>query len=107
MATRKQAEVLLNLFERLWKQKYGKRYIGNRVSDQWGFRDIIDDLGYDTAKELVEYYFRLASKDHSRRWFIYNYDQVYETHEAVKADKEQQRRLLEQTRKAVEKYESD
>lgn len=91
----------MDLFELLWKEKYGKRYRGNRHADQWGFRDIIDDLGYQGAKNVVEYYFRLASPDHSRQWLIYNYDKVADTYEQTQKDREERRKIMQQTKESL------
>lgn len=103
MATREQGSRLINVFNKAWQEKYGKPYIGNRHSDQWGFMDMISDLGYKEAKELVQYYFNLASENnHDRKWLIYNYDKVYETKVKVQEDKEHRRRLMEQTKRMME-----
>ncbi len=102
MSTRQQAQTLINLFERLWEKKYGREYKGNRHADQWGFRDMIDDLGLKRSKEVIRYYFNLASPDHSRQWLIYNYQVVSTQLDDVNADKELRRKLMEQTKKMIE-----
>lgn len=103
MATREQASRLITVFNKCWQAKYGRKYIGNRHSDQWGFLDMIEDLSYKGAKEVVEYYFNLESQNaHDRKWLIYNYDKVYETKLRVDEDKEHRRMLMEQTRRMME-----
>lgn len=105
-STRQQAVQLLNLFERLWKEKYGKKYRGNRHADQWGFRDMIDDVGMEEAEEVVQYYFHLSSPDHSRQWLIYNYNKVAEQRIDVEKDKQARRELLRRTKEKMEELNS-
>lgn len=100
-STRQQAVRLLDLFETLWRAKYGKKYKGNRHADQWGFRDIIDDLGYNEAKQVIEYYFHLAHPDHSRQWLIYNYDDVAQTRRTVEEDKERRKLIMQRTKESL------
>lgn len=102
MEKRQQAGKLIDLFNKLWEEKYGRRYIGNRHADQWGFVDMIDDVGLADAKTLIEYYFQLSHPGHERRWLIYNYDKVLETKMAVDADKAHRRMLMEQTKRMME-----
>lgn len=105
-STRQQALQLINLFEKLWKSKYERPYRGNRHADQWGFRDMIEDIGFEEAEEVVQYYFHLASPDHSRQWLIYNYDKVVEQRLEVQADRMHRQQLLEKTKKAMEELDS-
>lgn len=100
---RQQASKLINVFNAQWKEKYGKQYVGNRHSDQWGFLDMISDLGYRDAKQVVEYYFNLSSDNHhDRKWLIYNYEKVYTTKLQVEADRQHRRNLMEQTKRMME-----
>lgn len=102
--SRAQAIALINKFEALWKQKHGRKYNGNRHADHWGFRDMVEDVGYMRAEKIVEYYFHLSSPDHSRQWLIYNYDKVAQKFDDMVADKKHRQKLLEDTKKMMEEY---
>jgi len=77
MPTKKEmsrARTLLNHFDKEWKNKYGTDYLGNSHSDIWGFRSMMDDLGYEESKKVISFYFRTdPSRGHSRDHLLYNY----------------------------------
>lgn len=102
-ASKVQAEMLLNIFEDEWRNKYGSKYQGNRHSDLWAFYDMIKDLGFDDAKSTVKYYFRLQSSNrHDRMYLKYNYDKIYEQMLSVRSDREERRKIMEQTKRRME-----
>lgn len=102
MVSRQDATKLLSYFDGLYEKKYGRKYKGNRYSDSWGFKDIIEDLGMEQARLLVGYYFKLASPDHSRSWFIYHYNEIYDNLLNGIKDARERQYIREETRRRTE-----
>ena len=98
MTEKQKAHALVSVFDKMWKEKYGRPYKGNRFADQWGFQDMIYDLGYDEAKSVVEYYFKLGKKGHDRRWLLYNYHELYDQMTEIEKERERRKRIMQETR---------
>jgi hypothetical protein len=66
-------------------------------------QDVIDSVGFDRAKELLEYYFTLNKNGHPLQFFFYNFDKMDSIKVESDKDKEKRKLLLEQTKKLVER----
>ena len=66
-------------------------------------QDVIDSVGFDRAKELIEYYFTLNKNGHPLQFFFYNFDKMDSIKVESDKDKEKRKLLLEQTKKLVER----
>ena len=62
MASDKGPYILLSLYQSLFKEKYGRVPTINKFREKWAMQDVIDSVGYDRAKELLEYYFGLNKR---------------------------------------------
>ena len=58
------AHGLVTAYTSLFKQKYGKTPQINRYREKWAMQDVLDSVGYDRAKELLEYYFKIDRSGH-------------------------------------------
>ena len=95
---------LMKLFDSYYKAKYSVDYKGNTHADKWGFADLIDDLGWDTAVEVIEYYFKTKPQSgHSRQHLSYHYHEYREAIEVKNKELENKRKIL---RRMKEEYES-
>ena len=65
-------------------------------------QDVIDSVGFDRARELVEYYFRTQKNGHPLSFFYYNFDKIDYLQKEIEKDKENRRTLREATKKLVE-----
>ena len=65
-------------------------------------QDVIDSVGYDRAKELLEYYFKTGKPGHPLNFFYYNFDKIDQMKHDIDADKVNRERLREQTKRMVE-----
>jgi hypothetical protein len=72
----KQAYALVSLYVALYKSKYNKVPIINRYREKWAMQDVIDTVGFNRAKELLEYYFKCSRYGHPLNWFLYNFDKL-------------------------------
>jgi hypothetical protein len=66
--------------------------------------DVIDSVGYDRAKELIEYYFTCEA-DHTPENFMSSFDRLETIMVQSRQDAERRARLREETRRRVEELE--
>lgn len=98
----KEPYILIGIYERLYFQKYGKKPRLNKFREKWAMQDVIDSVGYDRARELIEYYFRTSKSGHPLNFFFYNFDRIDQVESDAKRDKQNREMLREQTKKLVE-----
>lgn len=101
--TAKQAHTLLSYYELLFKRKYGRAPRLNRYTAKWAMVDVVDAVGYDSTKDLLDYFFNV-DMSHEFMQFIYNYDGFTEAIEEQKADEESRRLIREKTKRRVEEW---
>ena len=102
MANNKEPYILLTMYQSLYKDKYGRAVTINKFREKWAMQDVIDSVGFDRAKELLEYYFGLNKNGHPLQFFFYNFDKMDALKIEIEKDKEKRRLLLEETKKMVE-----
>jgi hypothetical protein len=102
VASEKQPYILISLYQSLYKDKYGRVPTINKFREKWAMQDVIDSVGFDRAKELLEYYFALNKNGHPLQFFFYNFDKMDSIKVESDKDKEKRKLLLEQTKKLVE-----
>ena len=102
MANEKEPYVLIGLYESLYKEKYGKKPRLNKFREKWAMQDVIDSVGYDRAKELLEYYFKTSKSGHPLTFFFYNFDKIDQLQAEIEKDKKNRERLREATKRLVE-----
>lgn len=102
MANEKEPYVLISLYQTLYKERYNKVPQMNKFREKWAMQDVIDSVGYDRAKELLTYYFKLNKNGHPLQFFYYNFDRMDTFKKEIEKDKESRRLLLQETKKMVE-----
>jgi len=98
----KEPYILIGLYETLYFQKYGKKPRLNKFREKWAMQDVIDSVGYDRARELLEYYFKTSKNGHPLNFFFYNFDRIDQVESDMRRDKANRAMLREQTKKLVE-----
>ena len=98
----KYPHVLLNFYDNLYQEKYGKKPRYNKYREKWAMQDVIDSVGLDRAKELLLYYFRVTKPNHPLQWFFYNFDKLDGMLSQSELDKIKRKKVLEQTKRMVE-----
>lgn len=99
---------LITIYTNLYKERYGGKSPSiNRYREKWGMQDVIDSVGYDRAKELINYYFTLDKSGHPISWFLYNFDKLDQLKRDVDADKEHRDMLRYSTKIMVEERRND
>lgn len=98
------ANALLSLYGKLYKQKYGRSVTINRYKEKWAMLDVIESVGQDRARELLEYYFRTAKTGHPLQWFFYNFDTLDRMMNELAEDAAKRERIRQQTKRRVEEW---
>ena len=93
---------LINHYVRLYSEKYDRKPVVNRHREKWAMSDVIESIGYDRAKELLDYYFRTSNQGHSLTWFFYNFDRLDEMLNRTEEDNAWRAKIRLQTRQMME-----
>ena len=101
-ADSKQPYALLSLYEKLYTEKYSKASRLNKFKEKWAMQDVIESVGYDRARELLEYYFRVTKQGHPIQWFFYNFDRLDDMLIQSQEDELRRKKMREATKKMVE-----
>lgn len=98
----KQPYALLSLYEALYSDKYNKSPRLNKYKEKWAMQDVIESTGYERARILLEYYFKVSKHGHPIQWFFYNFDRLDDMLSQSEEDSERRRKMREATKKMVE-----
>lgn len=102
MANNKEPYILLTQYQNLYKEKYGVSPTINKFREKWAMQDVIDSIGFDRAREVLEYYFTTSKSRHPLQFFFYNFDRMENIMVELIKDKENRRILREATKRLVE-----
>jgi hypothetical protein len=102
MATNKEPYILITIYMALYEQKYGNKPRINKYREKWAMQDVLDSIGFDQAKDVLNYYFRTGKPGHPLNFFYNNFDRLEDMMIQVNKDVASRARLLEQTKKLVE-----
>lgn len=105
--TAQKAYTLVSLYSSLYKDKYKKNIIINKHREKWAMADVIDSVGFDKAKELLTYYFKIDRGSHSIDWFLYNFDKLDYMLTQIKDDAERRKKIMQATKLMVEEYDKE
>jgi Zn-dependent oligopeptidase len=94
--------MLIAYYEDLYSQKYSRKPKINRFREKWAMQDVIDSVGYDRARELLDYYFRTGKNGHPLNFFFYNFDRMDQVEKEREKDRINRSRLRQQTKTLVE-----
>ena len=97
--------ILITHYQNLYKSKYGRLPSINKFREKWGMQDVIDTVGFQRAKELLNYYFTTNKYGHPLQFFFYNFDKIDQINREVEKDKVNRKALREATKKLVEEGE--
>jgi hypothetical protein len=101
----KEPYILITHYQNLYKNKYGRVPSINKFREKWGMQDVIDTVGFNRAKELLDYYFTTSKYGHPIQFFLYNFDKIDQINREVEKDKVNRKVLREATKKLVEEGE--
>ena len=91
----KDARLLMDHFDKKYEEKHDTKYIGNSHSDVWGFRSMMQDLGFEDAHDVITYYFKTKpQRGHTRDHLLYNYHLYHDALHEHRRERQVQRALL-------------
>ena len=98
---------LVSLYCVLYKEKYNKPIVVNKYREKWAMNDVIDSIGYDRAKVLLEYYFKLKRDGHPLTWFFYNFEKLDIALQEKEQDKTRRELIRAKTKSMVEERDNE
>jgi len=98
---------LVGFYCALYKQVYGKNPVVNRYREKWAMQDVIDSIGYDRAKVLLEYYFTISKTGHPIGWFFYNFEKLDFSLQQAEEDKTRRELIRAKTKSMVEERDNE
>lgn len=101
-ADSKQPYALLSLYESLYSEKYSKKPKLNKFKEKWAMADVVESVGYERARELLEYYFKVSKQGHPLQWFFYNFDRLDDMLMQSEEDALRRKKMREATKRMVE-----
>lgn len=78
----------------------------NRYRVKYGFQDMINDLGFEQSKRVIEFYISGNRNSYTVNDLLYSYDKINRVIEEQDADEENRRILKEETKRRVEEWKS-
>lgn len=96
---------LLDLYLKLYEEKAGRAIVVNRYKEKFKMKDVVESVGFERAKEIMEYYFRTTRTSYPIDWFVYNFDKLNAVMIERRADEVKKKMMAEATRKRVEAWE--
>ena len=103
----KQGYALVSLYCALYKQSYNKAIVVNKYREKWAMLDVIESVGYDRAKVLLEYYFKTSNSGHSLSWFFYNFEKLDLALEKKSQDQTHRELIRAKTKTMVEERDNE
>jgi hypothetical protein len=103
----KLAYSLVSLYCALYKEKYSKAPVVNKYREKWAMQDVIDSVGFDRAKVLLEYYFKIVKNGHPISWFFYNFEKLDMNLLQTEEDKTRRELIRNKTKLMVEERDSE
>ena len=102
MAVNKEPYILLSVYSNLYEGLYGSKPTINRYKEKWSMQDVLDSIGFDRAKAVLDYYFKTGKNKHPLNFFYNNFERIESMMMQINEDKANRSRLLEDTRRMVE-----
>ena len=103
----KQAYALVSLYCSLYKTLYKKPAVVNKYREKWAMNDVVESVGYERAKQLLEYYFKTVKAGHPLNWFFYNFEKLDVSLKEKQTDKSKRELIRSRTKTLVEEIDSE
>lgn len=100
-----QANALMTKFINSYEKMYGDKPANfNRHREKWAFQDMIEDLGYSRAGEVIDYYFETRNVGHPVTTLLYEYDKLNVIMKERAEDEENRARLRRESEQRVKEW---
>ncbi|CAB5218170.1 hypothetical protein UFOVP204_52 [uncultured Caudovirales phage] len=98
---------LVGLYCTLYKDTYKKSIVVNKYREKWAMQDVVDSVGYDRAKTLLEYYFQVKREGHPISWFFYNFEKLDMSLQQKEEDKTRRELIRAKTKSMVKERDDE
>ena len=98
---------LVSLYCSLYKKHYNKPPVVNKYREKWAMNDVIDSVGYERARILLEYYFKIKRSSHPIDWFFYNFEKLDIALQEKETDKTRRELIRARTKLMVEETDNE
>lgn len=93
---------LLSLFRAEYLRKTGGASETNAIQAKWALVDIIEDIGAASARETIQYFFKIPRDSYEFSEFTKMYNKIHANIIREQQDKALRAKLREKTRRLVE-----
>lgn len=97
----KQPYILLSVYKELYRERYKREPQINIYREKWGMQDVIDSIGFERAKEVLEYYFKTSKPGHPIQQFFFNFDKLNSYMVELEKDRANREKLRLETKEMV------
>jgi len=101
VAVNKEPYILLSLYSNLYEEAYKTKPTINKYREKWAMQDVIDSIGFDRSKEVLEYYFKTGKNRHPLNFFYNNFDRMENMMIQAKEDKVNRSRTIKETKRRM------
>lgn len=95
---------LINKYQGNYAAKYAKRIDVNKYKEKWALSSLIDDYGFDTVSECLDYYFKTNKEGHPLSYFFFNFEQLKNMMDDQKNDEAMRLERRMKTQQLVKEY---
>lgn len=100
----KLAYALIDFYVLNYKSKFNREPQINRFRNKYGFQDMINDIGFDDSKKVIELYISGSRNDYSVNDLLYSYDKLHRIVLEREQDEIDRAKLREETKRRVEEW---
>lgn len=106
MATKvQQSHALANFYVKKFEGVHGVKPADfNLYRDRRGFEAMAEQLGYERAKDVIDYYMKIVDNPHTCKGLLYNYEKFNLLLIELEEDEKRGAVIREETRKRVEEW---
>lgn len=95
---------LMDLFASEYQIKFGKKPSLNRYREKWGFKDMIDSIGYDRSVEVIQFFFTTTRNNYTTNNLFNNFDVLDRALTERDEDRAKRARLIKETEQRVREW---
>lgn len=99
------ANALITYYVKAYQEVHPHAPMINRNKQRWGFQAMSQDLGYDRAKEVIDYFLSSKKVVHDVADLLWNYEKINVQLEEFEKDEKDRLKLRAATEKMVREME--
>jgi hypothetical protein len=97
VADRKDRFILIGVFEKMYRDKFGEKPVINKYNEQWAADALLESFGREDCEMAMRYYFHI-NQIPSWKSYTNNVDRLLNSIEMQKQDKENRKQMREKAK---------